>query len=208
MRGPLGSAILELRKDDDFEIFVNIVAAIASASPTELGFDPCFSYEGPWPYSQLGCSITIHTSNLAGDPFIAKIASNEPIDHSRCLSGRGTHVIQVYLSDTADVRTYVLKLAWQPPSRTAEAELYRRAGNIQGLPTIIASGELGTLSDGVRGHLESLLPSRESLPGDRVLRALVMPTKFSRVWGLTVKPVYPSDKTANGDHMFLHKSLP
>ena len=34
--GCLGSDVLELRKEDDFDIFVNAVVAIASASPSDL----------------------------------------------------------------------------------------------------------------------------------------------------------------------------
>ena len=91
--GCLGSDVLELRKEDDFYVFINAIMALASASPANLGFDPCFTYEGRWPFSQCGCTITIPSTNPERVPFRAKILSDEPIDLSRGLSGRGTRVL-------------------------------------------------------------------------------------------------------------------
>ncbi|KAF8323589.1 uncharacterized protein EI90DRAFT_2372682 [Cantharellus anzutake] len=184
--GPLGTSVLKLGDDNDFEVFIDAVAAIGSASSLDLGFDPCFFHDSPWPHYPTDCLVKIPSDDPSGNagPFVARISSNHPFDQHRCLSGRGTRILPVTLTGDPSSHIYVAKLAWQPSSRTAEAELYRRAGDIQGLPKIVFSGELGTLSHGVRGRLEDLLPFQESLPGDRVLRAIVMEKRFSPVWGL------------------------
>ena len=177
--GCLGSDILELHKEDDFYIFVNAIMAIASASATNLGFDPCFAYEGRWPFSQCGCGISIPSAEPEGSPYIAKVLSNQPVDLSRGLLGRGTRVLPVGMWD--DQTTYVLKLSWQPVSRVSEAEYYRRAGDIDGIPQLICDGNLTLLSNGARGRLEALMADRENLPGDRILRAVITSCRFMRV---------------------------
>ena len=74
--------------------------------------------------------------------------------------------------------TYVLKLSWQPLSRVSEAEWYRRAGGLEGIPEVLCDGDLSLLSDGARGRLEVLMKNRDNLPGDRVLRAMITSCGF------------------------------
>ena len=105
--GCLGSNVLELRKEDDFYILVNAIMAITSASPTNLGFDPCFTYEGHWPFSQCGCTITIPSADPERVPFRARILSNDPIDLSRGLSGGGTRVLPVGMWDDMTTEAFL-----------------------------------------------------------------------------------------------------
>ena len=163
--GCLGSDVLELHKKDHFCIFVNVIMVIISTSPANLGFDPCFTYEGCWPFSLCGCTISIPSD---GTLSIAKILSNDPIHLSRGLLGRGTHILHV---DMGDQTMYVLKLSWQPVSRMSKAEYYRRAGFLEGIPELCCDGDVSgsLLLNGPCGHLQAFLQDRDNLPGDRVL---------------------------------------
>ena len=78
----------------------------------------------------------------------------------------------------------MLKLAWQPVSRVSEADYYRRACELEGIPRVISSGDLALLSHGLRACLEALLPGSDSLPKDRVLRAIVTSWRFAPIYSL------------------------
>jgi hypothetical protein len=85
----------------------------------------------------------------------------------RCLSEASAHT-------AAD---WTLQLSWQPRNRLSEASVLRLANqfHIQGVPTLIASGDIANTEDGViRSCLQQTFAGLESIqPVHKVLRAIV-----------------------------------
>ena len=157
--GCLGSDTITLNQEPHFQLFVKLVVYIVNSSAETLGFEPSFGYGDSWPHSLDNCTLEIPGENGAtGRPTIATIASDEPLHLSRCLSGRGTSVLPVKLEQGGS--TLVMKIGWQDSARMSEADFYKMAAGVEGLPDIKCSGTIvPSLREGVRERLEKALPS-------------------------------------------------
>ena len=178
--GCLGSETLHLNQEVHFELFVKAVALIITSPAETLGFEPSFKHATSWLHSPdvRTLRIPVGENGAAGAPIIATIASDEPLHLSRCLSGRGTSVLPVRLEQSVD--TFIMKIGWQVSTRMSEADFYKLAAGVEGLPDIRCSGTISdSLRTGVR-RLEEALPSKPNriLPVDRSLRVLIMTERY------------------------------
>ncbi len=172
--GCLGSESIALNLEAHFQLFVKMVVHIVKSSAETLGFEPSFKYDASWPHSLDICTLPLFVGEdgAPGEPIVT-IASDKPLHRSRCLSGRGTSVLLVRLGQSFD--PFVMKIGWQASERMSEADFYKMAAGVEGLPDIKCSDTIvQSLREGVRGDLEKALPHDRKLPMDRSLRVLIM----------------------------------
>ncbi|KAF8314413.1 uncharacterized protein EI90DRAFT_437989 [Cantharellus anzutake] len=171
--GPIGTEVIDLRKEDHFEQFYKHMAAISNANPSSLGFNPHFNTTR-WPVPVDSQKITIGGRLISFD-------ASKPIHISRGLTGRCTTVFPAWEQTfgTESEPPYVLKLSYQPcdrkPSEADHYALLLEMG-VEGIPGVLCSEKFPSLAEeGPRGALMKLLPGHESEFGPmRYLEAIVM----------------------------------
>ncbi|KAF8336881.1 uncharacterized protein EI90DRAFT_3043966 [Cantharellus anzutake] len=181
--GPIGTEVIDLRKEDHFEQFYQHMVAISGANPSGLGFNPHFNTI-KWPIPVDSQKITIGGRLISFD-------ASKPIHISRGLTGRCTTVFPAWEKTfgTESEPPYVLKLSYQPCDRKpSEADHYALllAKGVEGIPEILCSEKFPSLAEeGPRGALMKHLPGHEFGPM-RYLEAIVMADKLKPITSIDI----------------------
>ncbi|KAF8328423.1 uncharacterized protein EI90DRAFT_3126207 [Cantharellus anzutake] len=180
--GPIGSSVIDLRRDDDFELFCKQVLATSYADPLSFGFNPRFDIKRP--VSANSQKITIGGWDISFD-------ASRPIHVSRGFTGRCSTIFcaSTQTPDTGVEHQCVLKLSYQPCDRIpSEADHYALLWEkeVKGIPEILCWEKFPSLAEeGPRCALMEYLPDYQ-FGAARYLEAIVIAERFEPITSIDI----------------------
>ena len=142
--GPYASSQLDLRKEEDFRVFVRIISAYVMMDDSEWGLDTFIKSDNRERYIEIAEHAKTTPKRFYLEP--------DPIACQHALVCRGTCCFRAHL-DSPQGPLYVVKFSWTSDKRHPEASLLAHAkeSGVEGIATLFGDMEVIQIRDLRRG---------------------------------------------------------